>query len=385
MRLSKSFFIYFVVLGIVFHPFLGRTQSSELNQVGSVVTSGQNLLGTIPQAATEAGVGARAAGRDSFGGVGERAKRRGRRVQSEIGFGDRGIVYQVHVLGEVALPGTYRVRASSRLAELIELAGGVLNRGSNRKIELKRSGAKTKSYDLYRFLYRGDLRQNPYLMDNDVIYVPLNKGLIMISGAVHRSGLYELTRKENLGEVIDLAGGYTKGVLKSQPIKIVRYNDDDKHVLDVSFKKEEELKDFKIKSGDVIYIPQLLVKGVEFDYTLSDIPGDSLFLPSFDSAVYVIGGVMTPGPIFFTPSFTVRQYISAAGGFNLLAKKKRVVIISHQGKKKTVRLESNIQVNPGDNILVKEKRLDSLGWTTFMMGLATFSLSIASTAIVLGR
>src|SRR3989338_2283686 len=49
-----------------------------------------------------------------------------------------GLMYQVHILGEVKMPGTYRITASDRLSEVLKKAGGVDEQGSERNIEVRR-------------------------------------------------------------------------------------------------------------------------------------------------------------------------------------------------------------------------------------------------------
>ncbi len=107
----------------------------------------------------------------------------------------QGPTYQVHILGEVDMPGTYRVPASTRLAEAIEYSGGILERGATRTIKLRRRGSKERSVDLMSFQILGNLDHNPYLHDNDVVFIPLKQKIVQISGAVKRPDSYELTKK----------------------------------------------------------------------------------------------------------------------------------------------------------------------------------------------
>ena len=221
-------------------------------------------------------------------------------------------------------------------------------------------------------------------MDNEMVYVPLNKGLIEITGGIQRPDQYEVTREKSLYDIIKLAGGYTKGALMTEPIKVIRYGDGTKEVIDVG-NRPEDLKNFEIKTGDVYYVPQKLVEGTKFDYTIGDIPGDQLFLLAYDDQVYVIGGVAQPGPVNYAPSFTIRQYIASASGFTRMAKRKKVSIVDQQGNSQTVELGSMRKMNPGETIIVKERRMGVVEWSQFSMGLATFSLSILSAVFAFGR
>ena len=78
-----------------------------------------------------------------------------------------------------------------------------------RKIQLKRSGKIVSTLDLYDLLLNGDTSADQPLQPGDVIFVPVIKKQVTISGAVKRPAKYEILGEENLGKVIDLAGGPT--------------------------------------------------------------------------------------------------------------------------------------------------------------------------------
>ena len=134
-----------------------------------------------------------------------------------------GLTYQVHVLGEIRNPGTYRITASDRLSEVLLRAGGVDEQGSQRNVEIRRQSEGTKKIDLLSFQVFGNLANNPYLLDNDVVYVPLRGSTIQVVGAVKRPRDYELKTEKTLADAIKLAGGFTVGVASSSPIRVVRF------------------------------------------------------------------------------------------------------------------------------------------------------------------
>ncbi len=82
--------------------------------------------------------------------------------------------------------------------------------GSDRNIEIRhRSGTITR-VDLRRYLATGDLDSNPTLRDGDVIYVPvrnLDTGTVSLAGAVNIPGVYEHVAGDNLGVLLEMAGG----------------------------------------------------------------------------------------------------------------------------------------------------------------------------------
>ncbi|MCK5645047.1 MAG: SLBB domain-containing protein, partial [Gammaproteobacteria bacterium] len=175
-----------------------------------------------------------------------------------------GMGYQVHVLGEVMRPGTYRIAASDRLASAIQRAGGMAENGSERRIELRRKGSRRRRVDLLRFRLFGKLNDNPYLMDNDVVFVPLRKKVIQVVGSVGRPDIYELKNEKTLSDVINLAGGFNAAVARKEPIRVIRFNEGEKKVEEIPINKGS-MKRFSIVNGDVVVVPNVVTKGTTFD------------------------------------------------------------------------------------------------------------------------
>ena len=259
-----------------------------------------------------------------------------------MGFG-MGAGYSVHVLGAVLMPGTYRMPASGRLSTAIKMAQGFSANGSERRIELKRKGRKVQTVDLLRYTMQGNLADNPYLMENDVVYVPLRKNVVRVVGAVRRPETYELKNEKNLEQVLKLAGGFNAAIARDEPIRVVRFVDGVKKMEEIPV-DSAELKTFSVRDGDVIVVPNVVTKDTEFDYNVAAIPGDQVFYPSYEDRVFVLGGVQASGAYPFSPYYTVNQYVSLAGGLNDRGKEKyRIIDISGQSRA----AKENDRVNPG--------------------------------------
>ncbi|GEM_PF-1005031 len=294
-----------------------------------------------------------------------------------------GLTYQVHILGEVNKPGTYRVSASTRLSEALERAGKILDRGSERRIELRRKEGGSRKVDILSFQLFGNLDANPYLLDNDVIFVPLKDKVVQIAGAVKRPNMYELLSEKTIEDVIHLAGGTSPGFGEGALIKLVRFEEGKKKVLEVQNTLESR-KEFQLKNADAIVIPHILTKDKKFDYNLAALPGDSpLFYPSYDERVFVLGAVGRPGPLPFSPYYGVRQYLTLAGGTTKLAKSRKVKIINADGK--TYKATSTININPGDTIVVPEKYLPPEGILSLVLGTTATVLGLLSTILAFTR
>lgn len=289
--------------------------------------------------------------------------------------------YQVHVLGEVVNPGTYKVAASDRVSEVIKRAGGFDQNGSERNIELRRRGGGVVRVDLLAFKLFGKLDQNPYVTDNDTIFVPLRKSVIQVVGAIKRPDYYELKNEKTLADTVELAGGFNAATAMKEPIRVIRFENGEKTVHEVPI-DNADMKNFSILTGDVVVIPNIVTKGTKFDYNVAAIPGDQPFYPSYEDRVFVLGGVATPGAYPFSPYYTVNQYVTLAGGLNERGKAKYKVVTvdgkSHNAK-------PNSRVNPGDTIVIKQSWMSPAAWMGFALGFASFGLSASATVIAIRK
>src|ERR671918_566732 len=126
-------------------------------------------------------------------------RRIGERARSLLRFADVSITvsiprsFEVVVSGEVERPGTTQATAIQRLHELILIAGGITPRGSARHVQVAVGEGATREVDLLRFELRGDLDQNPYVVDRMRIHVPPRAAAVTLAGAVRRPGDYELS------------------------------------------------------------------------------------------------------------------------------------------------------------------------------------------------
>lgn len=293
--------------------------------------------------------------------------------------------YQVHVLGEVKNPGTYRLNTSMRVTDALTRASGLKPLGSERFIELRKAGEKRgRVLDLFAYKTYGDLAQNPYLQDNDAIYVPLKQTVVEIEGPVKRPGVFELKNEKNIRDMLKLAGGFTVGMNPKESLKVIRYSGyDQKKIFDVQ-NSEIEMKNFTIEDGDVIVVPHKFLSEAKFDYNLKRLPNDNIYYPTSESRIFVIGAVRIPGAFEFNQNYSLRQYLTLAGGTTTMAKNKQIKVVSLDGKSIKAK-NGNYEglINPGDTIVVPEKSIP----TSFYIGLlpTIASLGLSAFAIIDNR
>lgn len=313
----------------------------------------------------------------SLGGV---TSSQGRTSQDSLADSSRALIYQVHVLGEVKKPGTYRASPSMRVTDALQMAGNIKNSGSERFVEIRKPGqARGQVLDLFAYKTLGQLSQNPYLEDNETIFIPLKKRAVQIEGPVRRPGIFELKSERNLGQVVDLAGGFTVGVDVKQPIKIIRYGGNtDKEILEV-YSDSPNMRSFEVQDGDVIVVPHKLLANHEFDYNLRQLPNDNIFYPSQEDRVFVIGAVRGPGAFDFNQYYSLRQYLTLAGGTTTMAKNRQIKVVTVDGKTFKAK-DGNYDrlINPGDTIVVPEKSIPTSFYIGLLPTIASLGLSAAA-------
>ncbi|RPH96370.1 hypothetical protein EHM69_01510 [candidate division KSB1 bacterium] len=141
--------------------------------------------------------------------------------------------FRVHVTGLVENPGTFVVDATTRVADVIEQAGGLKRErtfargdttsrriGSERRIEILRPDGQREGHaDLRLFQQAGITRANPRLQGGQTIHVPYAADAnlhIGVFGAVHQSGLFEFAEGDRVAEALALAGDLTSQADSSQ-------------------------------------------------------------------------------------------------------------------------------------------------------------------------
>ncbi len=118
---------------------------------------------------------------------------------------------QVHVMGEVANPGTYTVPSLASLFHVLYNAGGVGEIGSLRHIGVSRGGEKIADVDVYSYLLHGRTDVNIALKDGDVVMVPPYRNMVEVTGGVKRPMKYEMRDGETLASLLDYSGGFSGG------------------------------------------------------------------------------------------------------------------------------------------------------------------------------
>lgn len=157
---------------------------------------------------------------------------------------------RVNLIGEITRPGTYTISSLSTIANALYTAGGPTAIGSYRNIELIRAGKVIAHFDLYRYLFHGDLTENKLLQDDDVIKVAPYISRVEMRGAVKRNAIFDLKGDERLSTLLEYAGGLTDNAKKGM-VKILRFGTQEQEVLTV---EGDQIAQFQLQTGDRILV-----------------------------------------------------------------------------------------------------------------------------------
>lgn len=210
---------------------------------------------------------------------------------------------QIDIMGEVAVPGTYRLSPFSTIFHALYKAGGINDIGTMRNIHLIRNGQKMVGVDVYEYLFDGKTTGNTRLQEGDVIIVPPYEEMVNISGNVKRPMYYEVKNGETLQQLIDFAGGFTGDAYVDQ-VRVTRQSGRENELYNIS---SSEFAQYPLQDGDIVSVGTILDR--------------------FTNRVEVKGSVFRPGTFALSPELaTVRDLIAKADGLTEDAYTGRVLL-----------------------------------------------------------
>ena len=253
----------------------------------------------------------------------------------------------VYFTGEVENPGIHLIHPFSDVFTAIVQSGGIKDNGSLRNIHLLRDNKIISQIDFYSFFISG---KNDFsdvkIIDGDVIHIPSIQNRINIVGEVNRPGFYEISKNDEISDLIQYASGFTNLASTSiiletiNPLESRQSNDKATSSQNIDFNNKIKLDLSSVNKIDVMKI----------------IPNDSM--------VEVFGRVKNPGR--FSANSTLKEVLDIAGGFNdpifeqTILKNKIIVLrqTSEQfyGKEFTISYSSSssFDLEPNDKIFVYE-------------------------------
>ena len=312
----------------------------------------------------------------------------------------------IDIVGEVQFPGTYAYAENLKLADLIYMAGGFLEKAEVSAVEVSRILDKKEIESLtnklsYSFQFPVDRQLKMTDKDAaftlnafDKVYIRRAPGfrkqaVVKVQGEVAYAGDFGLTFKgEKISDVIKRAGGITpEAFVEGASLRRKNEMSNAEYTAKLAIAMQDSTMseaDVKRMSYEIIGIDleEILAApgGVE-DLQLKD--GDQLLVPEQMQTVKVSGAVLSPVAHTFKARETLKEYIQASGGFSQSAKKKKVYVLYANGTAESTKCglfgRRYPKLRPGCEIIVPEKpQVDKTGmWIGISSALVSMFTAIA--------
>jgi protein involved in polysaccharide export with SLBB domain len=237
---------------------------------------------------------------------------------------------KINIRGQVAQPGSLSVPPYTRVAEILCAAGGVLDSGTERYVEVIRGDSVLATIDLAEQLVLGGQQEEPRLEGGDVVFVPYLRGrLIGITGEVVSPGFYELKDGENLPKLLALCGGVTPTGIASRA-SLERTTAEGTREVE-SLDLNNPPPGFELSNGDTIDVPSLLQTQARISVSGEVVGSDKLiFVPATEWQNPAKAGEKT-GAYRLRVGETVGEVIRSCGGLTARADR-RNAFIRRKGK-----------------------------------------------------
>lgn len=161
-------------------------------------------------------------------------------------------VITINVVGDVENPGSYTFPAINTAYNILAYVGGPSKSGSIRDIQIKRNGKIIRHFDLYKFLFTPEKQDDIFLDNNDYIYVPAQKNIVRVEGAVNREGKYEMMPGETFDDLLKYCGNY-KPDAYTKVVQIRRFDQNKQILIDYNIDSVKAAGGkIELMNGDVV-------------------------------------------------------------------------------------------------------------------------------------
>jgi protein involved in polysaccharide export with SLBB domain len=303
--------------------------------------------------------------------------------------------FKVTIDGEIKKPGEYDYNPALTLNDLLVQAGGLIGSASKR-VEVARmikseeieatNTARAELFNIEITPENNEQAENFILAPYDVVNIRRmavyeKPEMVIVSGSVQYPGKYVLAdKKEKVYSLILRAGGLTplantKGVRIKRPIKAKQIED----IANVSFDVSKNAVDETVAQKDTVKNSALkklkeelkfatiplewnkIVRNPKNRTNITLLPGDEIEVVDFSESVKVTGSVLLTSEIPYNSGRGVGYYLSAVGGTDGKAWKRKAYVIYPNGQAAVTGsflfFKSYPKVTPGSQIVVPEKPL----------------------------
>jgi len=161
-------------------------------------------------------------------------------------------VITINVVGDVENPGSYTFPAINTAYNILAYVGGPSKSGTIRDIQIKRDGKIVRRFDLYKFLFYPEKQDDIFLDNNDYIYVPAQKNIVRVEGAVNKEGKYEMLPGETFDDLLKYCGNFKPDAF-TKVIQIRRFENNKQILLDIDLDSMKRIgKRVELFNGDVV-------------------------------------------------------------------------------------------------------------------------------------
>jgi polysaccharide export outer membrane protein len=301
-------------------------------------------------------------------------------------------VQLVEIDGEVKYPGVYPLAKNITVKDLVLAAGGVVESAYLKHAELTRSVINNEEADIKRISINltNALENKP--SDNialeskdrlNVLKIPAWSENLTVNlvGEFRFPGKYTIRRGEKLSALIAKAGGITDygfargAVFTRVKLKAIERNNLQKVAQDlrvemaakgvsnsndaVAFDEANKLIQAIMHVepiGRLVLDVENVLQDPNYDIELED--GDTLYMPTFNNTINVIGQVQVTTAHLYNPSLSIDDYLAKSGGIKDRADEDKIYIVSANGNIRMLKenawfsTSQNYRLQPGDTIVV---------------------------------
>jgi protein involved in polysaccharide export with SLBB domain len=244
----------------------------------------------------------------------------------------------VSINGAIRQAGVYTRHENMTLADLVVMAGGLVDGASTSNWEVAR--LDTLEMGVYRRIikvtagdeYWTDVDEQALLLEDfDAVFIPFNPKFslgqsVHVTGYVMYPGVYTLRHEEErLVDILARAGGLRDGAYLEGSRLFRKYSDAGLVPLDF----RHALTDSTALDNIVLY------------------DGDSIYVSRTEEVVYVSGEVYVPSPVLYKKGASLSYYIYQAGDYTQEAEDGKTVVFLPGGKK-----WDGGEIPPGSRIFV---------------------------------
>ena len=254
--------------------------------------------------------------------------------------------FRVMIAGEVENPGVYVATPADRLSELIERAQGFTGWAYEREIEITHLDGKKDIIDFVKFRQYGDVAENPFLMNGDVVTVPamnLSGKTVRVEGEFEEPGLHQIQEGEKLNDFLQRIKALSKlqdfdniYLIKNSQVNKIDLNQQGDHII--------------LEGGEIIKVPRL------------------------NASVYVQGMVSEPGRYAFAVNMRAKDFVGMAGMTEKSADISKVKVIHNDDH--SIEKGGEVIIRRGDTIIVPPKtRVNFMEYMAIVSQIATLILA----------